>query len=141
MLDMIADQDAGYVPLLFSSDALREEGYLEDLIRRSAERVTSLGERLRVRIYEDVLPRLATGIAEARSLDNPSAEDLRVTHGMALSMLFRMLFISYAEDRDLLPYRENDAYRGTRYRSSCFVIFQFESDKRIKSFIAIFNNN
>lgn len=110
MLDMIADQDAGYVPLLFSSDALREEGYLEELIRRSKERVTSLGERLRDRIYEDVLPRLATGIAEARSLDNPSAEDLRATHGMALSMLFRMLFISYAEDRDLLPYQENDAY-------------------------------
>jgi hypothetical protein len=110
MLDMIADQDAGYAPLLFSSDALKEEGYLEDLIRRSAERVTSLGERLRDRIYEDVLPRLATGIAEARSLDNPSAEDLRVTHEMALSLLFRMLFISYAEDRDLLPYRENDAY-------------------------------
>jgi hypothetical protein len=110
MLDMIADQDAGYVPLLFSSDALKEEGYLEDLIRRSAERVTSLSERLRDRIYDDVLPRLATGIAEARSLDNPSAEDLRTTHGMALSMLFRMLFISYAEDRDLLPYSENDAY-------------------------------
>ncbi len=26
-------------------------------------------------------------------------------------MLFRMLFIAYAEDRDLLPYRSNDAYR------------------------------
>jgi len=110
MLDMIADQDAGYVPLLFSSDALKEEGYLEDLIRRSAERVTSLGERLRDRIYEDVLPRLATGIAEAISPDNPPAEDHGVAHRMALSMLFRLLFISYAEDRDLLPYRENDAY-------------------------------
>ena len=30
---------------------------------------------------------------------------------MALIVLFRLLFIAYAEDRDLLPYRHNDAYR------------------------------
>ena len=30
---------------------------------------------------------------------------------MALTVLFRLLFIAYAEDRDLLPYRFNDAYR------------------------------
>ena len=30
---------------------------------------------------------------------------------MALTVLFRILFIAYAEDRDLLPYRLNDAYR------------------------------
>ena len=30
---------------------------------------------------------------------------------MALTVLFRLLFIAYAEDRDLLPYRSNDAYR------------------------------
>ena len=30
---------------------------------------------------------------------------------MALTVLFRLLFIAYAEDRDLLPYRFNDLYR------------------------------
>ena len=30
---------------------------------------------------------------------------------MALTVLFRLLFIAYAEDRDLLPYRFNDSYR------------------------------
>ena len=30
---------------------------------------------------------------------------------MALTVLFRLLFVAYAEDRDLLPYRFNDAYR------------------------------
>ena len=30
---------------------------------------------------------------------------------MALTALFRLLFIAYAEDRDLLPYRSNEAYR------------------------------
>jgi hypothetical protein len=31
---------------------------------------------------------------------------------MALLVLFRLLFIAYAEDKDLLPYRHNDLYRG-----------------------------
>ncbi|NIR30118.1 MAG: hypothetical protein GWN84_12545, partial [Gammaproteobacteria bacterium] len=33
------------------------------------------------------------------------------TYEMALTVLFRLLFIAYAEDRDLLPYRFNEAYR------------------------------
>ena len=53
---------------------------------------------------------MATGIAEARELDAPTTEDLIQTHDMALTLLFRLLFISYAEDRLLLPYGENDEY-------------------------------
>ena len=30
---------------------------------------------------------------------------------MALLVLFRLLFIAYAEDKDLLPYRTNERYR------------------------------
>ena len=111
LLDLLAPQDAGYVPLLFSSEALKAGGYLEELIRRSAERVTDLGTRLRERVYNDVLPRLATGIAVARGLQNPTIDELRTTQGMALSTLFRMLFISYAEDRELLPYTESADYQ------------------------------
>src|SRR5205085_2534852 len=29
----------------------------------------------------------------------------------ALNVLFRLLFVAYAEDKDLLPYRSNDLYR------------------------------
>ena len=42
LLDLLAPGDAGYVPLLFSSEALRSGGYLEKLIERSAELVTAL---------------------------------------------------------------------------------------------------
>ncbi|MBI3759462.1 MAG: hypothetical protein HY269_06865 [Deltaproteobacteria bacterium] len=30
---------------------------------------------------------------------------------MALTVLFRLLFVAYAEDRDLLPYRHHEPYR------------------------------
>jgi hypothetical protein len=109
-LDLLSETNAGYLPLLFSSSALKPDGYLKGLIERSADHVAELGKRLRDRIYGNVLPRLATGIAEARGLDTPTTEDLSQTHDMALTLLFRLLFISYAEDRVLLPYGENDEY-------------------------------
>ena len=37
--------------------------------------------------------------------------DLDLVYRMALVALVQLLFIAYAEDRDLLPYRHNDAYR------------------------------
>ena len=70
-----------------------------------------LAVRLRERIYNHVVPELAQGIAVARGIDQASAEDISLTYEMALTVLFRLLFIAYAEDRDLLPYRFNDAYR------------------------------
>src|SRR5918997_3413819 len=54
---------------------------------------------------------LATGIARARARSAPTAEALRLTYAMALTVLFRLLFVAYAEDRDLLPYGANDDYR------------------------------
>jgi len=73
--------------------------------------VGNFSERLRRQIYEEVVPRLAIAIANARGLSQPSAEDLDLTYRMALTVLFRLLFIAYAEDRDLLPYRSNETYR------------------------------
>ena len=46
-----------------------------------------------------------------RAIDQPQQADLGLTYEMALTVLFRLLFIAYAEDCDLLPYRFNDAYR------------------------------
>jgi hypothetical protein len=50
-------------------------------------------------------------VTDPVSAGKPSAEDLGRTYEMALTVLFRLLFIAYAEDRDLLPFRFNEAYR------------------------------
>jgi hypothetical protein len=70
-----------------------------------------LAERLRERIYMEVVPRLAQGLAEARGLKKPKARDLTETYEMAMTVLFRLLFIAYAEDKELLPYRWNGLYK------------------------------
>lgn len=68
--------------------------------------------RLRDRVYLEVVPRLAQVLVRARGLRSPSVQDLAETYEMALLVLFRLLFVAYAEDKDLLPYRTNSLYHG-----------------------------
>jgi hypothetical protein len=108
---ILADEHLAYLWLLFSAEALDPNGIVADLLEDSTRFAGDLAVRLRERIYNEVLPRLATAVAEARGLTAPTVEDLDLTYRMALTVLFRLLFIAYAEDRDLLPYRTNEPYR------------------------------
>lgn len=104
---LLPDDQAGYLWLLFSADALRQEGTLVSILKDSTDFAGDLASRLRERIYDEVIPRLAEGLAAARGLKNPSAQDLAATYEMSMVVLFRLLFIAYGEDKDLLPYRIN----------------------------------
>ncbi len=111
-LDLLADGHAAYLWLLFSADALRRGGSVEDILARSADYAADLGARLRERIYTRVIPPMAEAIVATRELRKPSAQDLTETYQMALAILFRLLFVAYAEDKELLPYRTNALYRA-----------------------------
>ena len=108
---LLADEHLAYLWLLFSAEGLDPKGAVAELLDASKRFAGDLAVELRERIYEEVLPRLASAIADARGLKNPSVEELDLTYRMALTVLFRLLFIAYAEDRDLLPYSTNEAYR------------------------------
>ena len=109
---LLADRDLPYLWLLFSAEALAPRGSLSQILEDSHRFAGHLAERLRGRIYEEVVPTLAHGVASARGLDSTSPRDeVDRAYAIALTVLFRLLFIAYAEDRDLLPYRYNDAYR------------------------------
>ena len=106
---LLSDEHLPYLWLLFSADALASGGSLDDVLESSQRFAGELARRLRERIYEDVMPELAQGLAAARVTARPG--DLGQTYEMALTVLFRLLFVAYAEDRDLLPYKLNDVYR------------------------------
>ena len=110
--DLLADDDIGYLWLLFSADALKPSGSFSEVLADSRQYATDLGTRLRKRIYEDVIPGLAESIAESRGMIAADREALDFTYQMALTVLFRLLFIAYAEDKGLLPYRTNDEYES-----------------------------
>lgn len=108
--DLLSEEDIGYLWLLFSAAALEPDGSFSEILADSRQYAADLGSRLRNRIYEDVIPNLAESIAAARGLSNPDRQQLDFTYQIALTVLFRLLFVAYAEDKNLLPYRSNDEY-------------------------------
>ena len=109
-LSLLPDSGAGYLPLIFGAEALRPGGSFQEILSQSMDYGTGLGERLRDRVYVDVVPKLAQAVA-SRHKGKASEADLADLYETALVILFRLLFVAYAEDRELLPLRDNGLYR------------------------------
>jgi hypothetical protein len=110
-LALLPEDRAGYLTLLFGASALTEGGTIEEILDRSGDYAADLAARLRERVYFDTVPALATAVA-ARQGD-PSTltdDDLAHAYEQTLVILFRLMFVAYAEDRELLPYRTNSNY-------------------------------
>lgn len=107
-LTLLDDSDAGYLALLFSPEALAKGGSVEEILHNSAVYATDLGARLRSRIHEDVVPDLA--VAVARRMGASTEVELNSAYHRTLIILFRLLFVAYAEDRGLLPFERNPRY-------------------------------
>ena len=86
---------------------------LAELLRASTDYAHGVGASLKNQVY-DALRHVAQGF-----LDYPpnglhaDAETRKAIYDNALILLYRLIFILYAEARDLLPIRENAQYRNT----------------------------
>lgn len=89
----------------------REETFpfLDRLLLESEDYAKDLGERLKERVFDRVFPHLAEGFVSQWE-GPPSEEDLQLTYRATLTLLYRLLFLLYAESRDLLPVREVRGY-------------------------------
>ena len=111
-LAVVGDDQAALLALVFSADALGPGGSTDQLLEGSAQFAVELGQRLRDRIYDRAVPRLAQGLAGqlpamGKAVDS---DGLDLAYRLSLKILFRLLFQAYAEDRGLLPYGRNDRY-------------------------------
>lgn len=97
---------ASWAPLLgalAAPDALRPNGRLERIRAGSGRYAVGLRERFTERLYEQVVDQLVRGIdAAARQRVDPRPDEAEL-YRATLVLLFRLLFLLYAEDRDLLP--------------------------------------
>ncbi len=113
-LSLVPDEFAGYLHLLFSAEALGEGGTLQQILEKSEDYVAELAVRLRERVYHETVPALARAVAArlspASGCDGLSEADLVGAYEQVMVILFRLLFVAYAEDKDLLPYRSNGRY-------------------------------
>jgi hypothetical protein len=108
------------LPLVFSAAALAAGGSAQQLLDDSGRFASSLGARLRDRIYVEVIPPLAKAIAEAlaKSGHTLDTDGLALAYRVTLHVLFRLLFQAYAEDRGLLPSGRNERYDANSLKTA-----------------------
>jgi len=87
----------------------RQETFLDYLLAESEDYAKKLGERLKNTVFEDVFPHFARGFIE-RIRSKGKEPDLTQVFQGTLTFLYRLLFLLYAEARDLLPVREIRGY-------------------------------
>lgn len=83
--------------------------FLDRLLLESEDYAKDLGERLKERVFDRIFPHLAEGFV-SRWEGQPSEEELQLIYRAALTLLYRLLFLLYAESRDLFPVREVRGY-------------------------------
>lgn len=111
-LPQLTGETAGYLTLIFSASALAEGGSAFEIMHASSIFAVALGERLRDKVYEDIVPKLSLSVAKQLVAHRyeMDAEGLDLAYQLTLRIFFRMLFQTYAEDRKLLPFGENEKY-------------------------------
>jgi hypothetical protein len=62
-LPLLPSERAGYLHVLFSAKALADGGSIEEIREASSIYTSRLSERLRERVYEQVVPRLSVAVA------------------------------------------------------------------------------
>lgn len=108
-LSQLNADTAGYLTLLFSAAALRTRGTTNQILESSKTHAVALIDRLKERVYADVIPGLSVGVANA--LNAREKDELEHAYHRSLVILFRLIFLAYAEDEGLLPYALSPAYR------------------------------
>ena len=89
----------------------RARGNLLDfLLDESASFAKALGERLKDRVFGEVFPYFAEGFIKHDRAAAWSDDDLAAAFQATLTLLYRLLFLLYAEARDLLPVCETRGY-------------------------------
>ncbi len=105
-----------YFWLFFRRQALEPPTpFLNRILEGSEEYSKALGERLKERVFEEIFPHFAEGFIEwirrkeGHESDLPRERLDQIFQG-TLTFLYRLLFLLYAEARDLLPVKETRGY-------------------------------
>lgn len=111
-LDLLAPEQAALLTLIFSAEALDADGSAQQILDGSGKYAADLGTRLRDRVYEGVVPRVALAIADQLPTLGlaPDAHGLQTAYRLTMRTLFRLLFQAYGEATELLPAGRNDHY-------------------------------
>lgn len=99
-------EDFRYFYLLFRKDAFPD--FIEKVYKESVDYAQAVGEELKENVYQ-ALKVLSQGFLKTPG-NNLSEANLKEVHDNSLILLYRLLFILYAEYRGLLPLGSNKLY-------------------------------
>jgi type I restriction-modification system DNA methylase subunit len=99
-------EDFKYFYLFFHSNAFPD--FLDKVYKGSVDYAEEVGEELKENVY-NALKYVSEGFLKTDT-NNLSPENLKEIHDNSLILLYRLLFILYAEYRNLLPLGENALY-------------------------------
>ena len=108
-----------YFYLFFARDAFVKDPqigktWLDQHLEGSETYARVIGEKLKEKIFDHVFERLAEGFLEYRrneaGIKIEDEASLKEVFNGCLTLLYRLLFILYAESRELLPVRETHGY-------------------------------
>jgi hypothetical protein len=103
--------------LFFSPSAFKQRGDRPSLIARaragSSEYRLGVGEGLKQRVF-DALGFCVEGLLSLPDNQLAPAQDIERCREQSFTLLYRLLFVLFAEDRKLLPYRINPLYTDNR---------------------------
>ncbi len=98
----------------FRSEAERKS-FLERVYDGSQDYAVKLAERIKDKVFEHIFPFLAEGFVtyrrQEKKITQETDDSLKLIFASSLTLLYRLLFLLYAEDRDLLPVGEQYGYR------------------------------
>ncbi len=85
---------------------------LNSILRESVDYAANVGNSLKSQVY-DALRHIAQGFLDyAPNALPPDSDTLETIHDNSLILLYRLIFILYAEARELLPVRGSSQYRN-----------------------------
>lgn len=108
-----------YFYLFFAKDAFIPDPatgrtWLDQHLKGSEDYATRVSENLKELIFDSIFECLATGFIEYRRIESgikkETNESLKEIFSGCLTLLYRLLFLLYAESRSLLPVNDPDRY-------------------------------
>lgn len=113
LLEKAPEECLKYFYLFFRKAALLQidgKSFLDHVLEGSNQYAVELEADIKERAYE-VVEVLCRGFAAGFSPDQLTEQTLKIIYDNSLTLLYRLLFVFYAEARGLLPLNTNQSYR------------------------------
>lgn len=117
------EADFRYFYAFFRREAFAEGGFLAQVSRESVLYAEQLSDKLETQVFS-ALEAVAQGFLDyrlndlAEALEDFPIETLQTLYSQSLVLLYRLMFLFYAESRAILPINESNPYFNMGYRKN-----------------------